>query len=652
MVNTCDVETKVTGWSYSINPVTALLTYAIPGVGAIVGETLTAGQAIACASSVSVMHQTQNVHQKTHAPTMMVAEDYNINVGNAYLKDTQIRGKRGKVHVEGDLKIEASRDEYSNDVEGRSYSSSLGFMAKNGKKAAVSLVTGTSRGVTDIHETNNRVNNFSALTAEDSFELEVGGNLEATSAYYGQKKLDEPVTAPRTSLDSDNPTEQIKIKGKAHHNVLEDEYSYKNGSYNASVVDLYQVVGAIKQTVFDNAIEEGATTEDAVKEVQKVENETREFLEKEEVKETVKEIKKINSELKKVEEKQKKLEEETPGLKTKAESENINDVDKNKLEEYQKLQKEKEELIREGLFATQFVYELTEDYADKHGWREEVKESLQQVFDKLGGVVSNVLDKVTGEKVEGMAVAKPFAKIALKAGAKTKAGKEFIKFLVKELVKQGFSQTKINEIMTELGADPISGEANTEGFDEYDGVFAGIFERRVNNDPRQMKFPFGDENRGSSSGNNRNDKGKEPERKPTNNENTEKQSEVAKITERKIGQSGKYEEMIDGAPFHDGNEAHHMPSQKWLKANGMNTKEGFSAIMSQKLHKLTRTNGRSGANIDTSQPYRSEIGRDLNEYVRILKDNKSWTPEVRENLMNGLDGFKKEFPDLFKKVMK
>ncbi|MBO7453802.1 MAG: hypothetical protein J6T91_00240 [Alphaproteobacteria bacterium] len=264
IVNTCDVESKVTGWSYSINPVTALLTYAIPGVGAVVGQTLTAGQAIACASSVSVMHQSQNIHQKTHAPTMMIAEDYDINVGQAHLKDTQIRGKRGKVHVKDDLKIESSRDEYSNDVEGRSYSSSLGFMAaKNGAQAAVSLVTGTSRGVTDIHEKNNRVNNFSALTAEDSFELEVGGNLEATSAYYGQKKLDEPITAPRAHLDSNNPKEQVKIKGKAHHNILDDEYSYKDGSYNVSIGDLYQVAGAIEQTVFDNAIEEGATTEEA-----------------------------------------------------------------------------------------------------------------------------------------------------------------------------------------------------------------------------------------------------------------------------------------------------------------------------------------------------------------------------------------------------
>ncbi len=246
-----------------------------------------------------------------------------------------------------------------------------------------------------------------------------------------------------------------------------------------SINDLVTVVNTVKQTVFDNAIEEGATTEEAMKEVQKTTKEAEEFLEKEEVKQTVKKLKKINKELKKVEEKQKKLEEEAPELKTAAEGlpENNNTIDPEKVSEYKKLQEQKDELTREGLFAEQFVYELTEDYADKHGWREEVKESLQRWFGKVCGFVSNVFGKITGEKAEAMAVVRPFAKVALKAGAKSKAGKEFIKFLVKELLKQGLSQTKINEIMTEFGVDPVSDKANTEGFDEYDDVSTGIFER-------------------------------------------------------------------------------------------------------------------------------------------------------------------------------
>ena len=109
-------------------------------------------------------------------------------------------------------------------------------------------------------------------------------------------------------------------------------------------------------------------------------------MEKEEVKQTVKKLKKINKELKKVEEKQKKLEEETPGLKTtEGLPEGNNTIDFEKFSEYKKLQEQKEDLTKEGLFAERFVYELTEDYADKHGWCEEVKESLKQCFGKLYG---------------------------------------------------------------------------------------------------------------------------------------------------------------------------------------------------------------------------------------------------------------------------
>ena len=49
-----------------------------------------------------------------------------------------------------------------------------------------------------------------------------------------------------------------------------------------------------------------------------------------------------------------------------------------------------------------------------------MKESLQQCFGKLCGFVSNVFGKIAGEEAEGMAAVRPFAKIALKAGAKSK----------------------------------------------------------------------------------------------------------------------------------------------------------------------------------------------------------------------------------------
>ena len=128
--------------------------------------------------------------------------------------------------------------------------------------------------------------------------------------------------------------------------------------------------------------------------------------------------------------------------------------------------------------------------------------------------------------------------------------------------------------------------------------------------------------------------------------------EAVKDVERKIGQSGKYKDLTKPGRFNDDMQAHHMPAQKYLRENDLSTRDGFSAIIPQELHKQTRTFGSGGRNMDTTAPYRSEIGKDLKEYVRILKDNNSWTPEVRQSLMKGLDDFKKEFPDLFKRVIK
>jgi hypothetical protein len=38
--------------------------------------------------------------------------------------------------------------------------------------------------------------------------------------------------------------------------------------------------------------------------------------------------------------------------------------------------------------------------------------------------------------------------------------------------------------------------------------------------------------------------------------------------------------------------------------------------------------------------------------VKILKEDGSWSPEVRRSLLQGLDSFRKEFPELFKKLVK
>ncbi len=129
-----------------------------------------------------------------------------------------------------------------------------------------------------------------------------------------------------------------------------------------------------------------------------------------------------------------------------------------------------------------------------------------------------------------------------------------------------------------------------------------------------------------------------------------------KIVSRKIGQAGKYEDLTrkirpEGG-FKDGMEAHHMPSQKWLKDHEMNSDISFSAMMTKGQHADTRTFRNKAKLLPTDTSYRSELATDLQDYIRILKEDGSWTPEVRRSLMHGLDNFKKEFPILFKKVKK
>ena len=100
-----------------------------------------------------------------------------------------------------------------------------------------------------------------------------------------------------------------------------------------------------------------------------------------------------------------------------------------------------------------------------------------------------------------------------------------------------------------------------------------------------------------------------------------------------MGQVGRYEQMIDGRPFNDGMEAHHMPSQKWLRAHGQNKNDGFSAIMTREQHKRTRTFGIRGSKEAVTRDYRLEIGKDIKEYINILKTDGSWNPEIRRSLM-------------------
>jgi hypothetical protein len=119
---------------------------------------------------------------------------------------------------------------------------------------------------------------------------------------------------------------------------------------------------------------------------------------------------------------------------------------------------------------------------------------------------------------------------------------------------------------------------------------------------------------------------------------------------RKIGNAGKFEKLVKPGPFNDGLEAHHMPSERYLEANNINPKQGFASLITKPQHVLTRTYGKKATKLSTSAPYRQELAEDLADYIRVLKKDGSWTPEVSRSLQQGLDNFKREFPDLFRKI--
>lgn len=121
---------------------------------------------------------------------------------------------------------------------------------------------------------------------------------------------------------------------------------------------------------------------------------------------------------------------------------------------------------------------------------------------------------------------------------------------------------------------------------------------------------------------------------------------------RRIGDAGRYERLTKPGGFNDGMQAHHMPSKRYLEANGIDHQTGFAGIMRKDQHALTRTYKGRARTLNTSAPYRQELAADLAEYIGILKEDGSWTPQVRQGLMRGLDNFKREFPDLFRKVVR
>ena len=235
----------------------------------------------------------------------------------------------------------------------------------------------------------------------------------------------------------------------------------------------------VKAKVFGDALDRNLSTEDAVKEVQKVEKETREFLEKEEVKETVKEIKKINKELKKVEEKQKKLEEETPGLKGNGSTEQpktaetgapelqtsaemvspdnkINGLDEKKIEEYQQVLSEKNILAKKVLDLGVSLKKYADEQASKCGWNSSIKEHSVEKLTTLG--IATAIGATVGAAI-GVTTA-----VAAEAGIATAVGAGILKalFVGTGIYVAGEATAKVTDLSAEAAVTYAISQADTE----------------------------------------------------------------------------------------------------------------------------------------------------------------------------------------------
>ena len=126
---------------------------------------------------------------------------------------------------------------------------------------------------------------------------------------------------------------------------------------------------------------------------------------------------------------------------------------------------------------------------------------------------------------------------------------------------------------------------------------------------------------------------------------------VEKIApKRTVGQVGRYGDLINKAPrggFQDNMQAHHIPSDAFMRKYGVSRSDGLAIMLTKEQHKLTRTYG--GRKISTLNP-RSELAADLWDLREILRREGMYTPEINSNLMKGTAAFRQRFPEIFKKV--
>lgn len=97
-------------------------------------------------------------------------------------------------------------------------------------------------------------------------------------------------------------------------------------------------------------------------------------------------------------------------------------------------------------------------------------------------------------------------------------------------------------------------------------------------------------------------------------------------------------------------DAHHMPSNNYMKNKGVSKEDGVAIEMQPARHTQTRTYGNKNKYPELlNETPREALGRDIKDVKKVYQENGQYNAKVREALQEVVKKNKEQFPDLYKK---
>ncbi len=97
-------------------------------------------------------------------------------------------------------------------------------------------------------------------------------------------------------------------------------------------------------------------------------------------------------------------------------------------------------------------------------------------------------------------------------------------------------------------------------------------------------------------------------------------------------------------------DAHHMPSNNYIKNKGVSKEDGVAIEMQPARHTQTRTYGNKNKDPELlKETPREALGRDIKDVKKVYQENGQYNANVRESLQEVAKKNKEQFPDLYKK---